>query len=205
MYKKFGKRAIDILCSIVGLLVLSPVIVIVSILLFIANDGQPFFYQLRPGKNGKIFKIVKFRTMNNRKDRLGNLLPDHVRLTKIGSVVRKASIDEIPQLFNVLLGQMSLVGPRPLLVEYLPHYSPFQNRRHEVRPGITGWAQVNGRNTISWKQKFELDVWYVDNVSFAVDMKIMFNTILKVLAFAEISVDGHVSMPNFLEANEENK
>lgn len=181
MYKILFKRIIDFVAAFFGLLFLSPIFLIVTIGLFFANAGKPFFVQLRPGKHGQIFKIVKFKTMNDKKDANGNLLADAERLTKIGSFVRKTSLDEIPQLFNVLKGDMSLIGPRPLLVHYLDLYSDFQNRRHEVKPGITGWAQVNGRNDISWDTKFELDVWYVDHISFALDLKILFKTILKVL------------------------
>jgi lipopolysaccharide/colanic/teichoic acid biosynthesis glycosyltransferase len=181
MYKSFFKRAFDFLAAFSGLVVLSPIFVFVTVGLFFANQGKPFFFQLRPGKNGVIFKIIKFKTMNDKKDPSGNLLSDAQRLTPIGSFVRKTSIDEIPQLFNVLTGDMSLIGPRPLLVHYLDLYSDFQKRRHAVRPGITGWAQVNGRNAISWDKKFELDVWYVDHISFLLDVKILFKTIQKVV------------------------
>jgi lipopolysaccharide/colanic/teichoic acid biosynthesis glycosyltransferase len=168
--------------------------------LFIANNGKPFFFQLRTGKNGKIFKIVKFKTMNDKKDKEGNLLSDAERLTRVGSFVRKTSLDEIPQLLNVIIGDMSLIGPRPLLPSYLEIYSDFENRRHEVKPGITGWAQVNGRNTISWDQKFEYDVWYVNHLSFILDLKILFMTIKKVLIREGISNnEGHVSMPAFTQ------
>lgn len=181
MYQSFFKRVLDFVAALVGFIILSPIFLIVTIGLFFANQGKPFFFQLRPGKHGKIFKIVKFKTMNDKKDVDGNLLSDAERLTKIGSFVRKTSLDEIPQLLNVIKGDMSLIGPRPLLVHYLDLYSDFQNRRHEVKPGITGWAQVNGRNAISWDKKFELDVWYVDNLSFTLDLKILFKTILKVV------------------------
>lgn len=157
-----------------------PILFGVIVLLFIANDGKPFFFQLRPGKNERIFKIIKFKTMNDKKDSDGNLLPDTYRLTKIGAFVRKTSLDEIPQLLNVLKGEMSLIGPRPLLPEYLPLYNETQKKRHQVKPGITGWAQVNGRNAISWSQKFEYDVWYVNHVSFLLDCKIVYLTINKV-------------------------
>ena len=180
MYKNFFKRGIDVLCSLIGLLLLIPIFIIVTLVLFFNNEGKPFFFQVRPGKNGKLFKIIKFKTMNDRLDEKGNLLVDSERLTKIGSFIRKTSLDEIPQLINVLKCEMSLVGTRPLLVEYLSLYNFVQNRRHELRPGITGWAQVNGRNAISWKQKFEYDVWYVDNVSFLIDIKIKLLTIKKV-------------------------
>ena len=181
MYKKYIKRIIDFLVALIGFIILSPLFVMVTIGLFVANQGKPFFFQLRPGLHGKIFKIIKFKTMNDKKDVDGNLLSDAERLTKIGAFVRKTSLDEIPQLLNVLKGDMSLIGPRPLLVQYLHLYSDFQNRRHEVKPGITGWAQVNGRNAITWKKKFELDVWYVDHLSFILDLKILFKTILKVV------------------------
>ena len=181
MYPYFLKRILDLIISISGLLFLSPVFLIVTLGLFFANAGKPFFFQLRPGKNGKIFKIVKFKTMNDKKDSAGTLLSDAERLHKIGSFVRKTSLDEIPQLLNVITGDMSLIGPRPLLVQYLHLYSAHQNRRHEVKPGITGWAQVNGRNAISWDKKFELDVWYVDNLSFLLDCKILLKTIQKVI------------------------
>jgi lipopolysaccharide/colanic/teichoic acid biosynthesis glycosyltransferase len=181
MYISFVKPLIDFLASLIGLIILSPIIILVTIGLFFANKGNPFFFQLRPGKRGKIFRIIKFKTMNDKKDSKGNLLSDSERLTKIGSFVRKTSLDEIPQLLNVILGDMSLIGPRPLLVQYLHLYSDFQNRRHEVKPGITGWAQVNGRNAISWDKKFELDVWYVDHLSFFLDLQILFKTIQKVV------------------------
>ena len=175
------KPSADFIIALIGLIFLSPVFLSISLLLFLANQGKPFFFQLRPGKNGKIFKIVKFKTMNDKKDINGNLLSDEHRLTSIGSFVRKTSLDEIPQLINVLIGDMSIVGPRPLLTGYLHLYNQFQNRRHEVKPGITGWAQVNGRNAISWDKKFEYDVWYVDHVSFVLDLKILFMTVLKVI------------------------
>jgi len=181
MYRKIIKPSLDFISSFIGLVLIFPVFILVTILLFIANDGKPFFFQLRPGINGKIFKIIKFKTMNDRKDADGTLLPDAQRLTKVGNFVRKTSLDEIPQLINVLKGDMSLVGPRPLLTNYLHLYNEFQNRRHEVKPGITGWAQVNGRNAISWDQKFTYDVWYVDNISFTLDIKILLKTIIKVI------------------------
>ncbi|HLS37610.1 MAG TPA: sugar transferase [Sphingobacterium bovisgrunnientis] len=197
MYKHFSKRVIDFFAAFLGLLLLSPIFIIVTIYLFIANQGKPFFFQPRPGKGGQIFKIVKFKTMNDKKDASGHLLPDAERLTSIGSFVRKTSLDEIPQLINVLKGDMSLIGPRPLLVQYLPLYTDYQARRHEVRPGITGWAQVNGRNAISWKQKFDYDVWYVDNVSFGLDIKIFFLTIKKVFVREGISAEGQATMEPF--------
>ena len=181
MYTLIIKPFFDYLASFFGLLLLSPVFIIVTLFLFFANHGKPFFTQNRPGKNGRIFKIVKFKTMNDKKDSNGQLLSDAQRLTAVGSFVRKTSLDEIPQLINVLKCDMSLVGPRPLLTNYLHLYSDFQNRRHEVKPGITGWAQVNGRNAISWDKKFEYDVWYVEHISFILDLKILFRTMLKVI------------------------
>ena len=197
MYKNFIKPVIDFVLALVGFLFLSPVFVLVMIGLFFANDGKPFFFQLRPGKNGKIFKIIKFKTMTDKKDENGNLLPDADRLTKIGSFVRKTSLDEIPQLLNVIKGDMSLVGPRPLLPKYLELYNDFQRRRNEVKPGITGWAQVNGRNSISWEKKFEYDVWYVDNVSFLLDVKILIMTVLKVVKSEGINEQGQATSNEF--------
>ena len=197
MYKNFIKPAIDFVLALVGFLFLSPVFVLVMIGLFFANDGKPFFFQLRPGKDGKIFKIIKFKTMTDKKDENGNLLPDADRLTKIGSFVRKTSLDEIPQLLNVIKGDMSLLGPRPLLPKYLELYNDFQRRRNEVKPGITGWAQVNGRNSISWEKKFEYDVWYVDNVSFLLDIKILILTVLKVVKSEGINEQGQATSNEF--------
>ena len=197
MYKNFIKPVIDFVLALVGFLFLSPVFVLVMIGLFFANDGKPFFFQLRPGKNGKIFKIIKFKTMTDKKDENGNLLPDADRLTKIGSFVRKTSLDEIPQLLNVIKGDMSLVGPRPLLPKYLELYNDFQRRRNEVKPGITGWAQVNGRNSISCEKKFEYDVWYVDNVSFLLDIKILIMTVLKVVKSEGINEQGQATSNEF--------
>ena len=197
MYNPYIKRILDFSIALLGLLLLSPLLLFVTFGLAIANNGKPFFFQLRPGKNGKIFKIVKFKTMNDKKDHEGNVLPDAKRLTKIGSFVRKTSLDELPQLMNVLKGDMSLIGPRPLLPEYLPLYSEEQNRRHEVKPGITGWAQVNGRNAISWEDKFKYDVWYVDNASFLVDMRILFLTIKKVLGSEDISSKTSLTIEKF--------
>jgi lipopolysaccharide/colanic/teichoic acid biosynthesis glycosyltransferase len=200
MYKSIIKPFFDFSAAFLGFVIVSPVFLVVTFLLLIANNGKPFFFQLRPGKNGKIFKIVKFKTMNDKKDKEGNLLSDAERLTRVGSFVRKTSLDEIPQLLNVIKGDMSLIGPRPLLPSYLEIYSDFENRRHEVKPGITGWAQVNGRNTISWDQKFEYDVWYVNHFSILLDLKILFMTIKKVLIREGISNnEGHVSMPAFTQ------
>ena len=197
MYKYFFKRIIDFLAALIGMLLLSPIFIFVWIGLLIANQGKPFFIQPRPGKNGVVFKIIKFKTMNDKKDSDGNLLSDAERLTSIGKFVRKTSLDEIPQLINVIKGDMSLIGPRPLLTQYVSLYSDFQNRRHEVKPGITGWAQVNGRNAISWDKKFELDVWYVDNISFVLDIKIIFLTIKKVFISEGISQEGQMTMEAF--------
>lgn len=197
MYKNYLKRFLDFVAAFCGLVLLSPIFIIVMIGLYFANQGKPFFFQARPGKDERIFKIIKFKTMNDKKDAQGNLLPDADRLTKIGSFVRKTSLDEIPQLINVLKGDMSLIGPRPLLPQYLPLYNAHQKRRHEVRPGITGWAQVNGRNAISWQQKFEYDVWYVDHVSLMLDIKILFLTLKKVFIREGISQDGQATAEPF--------
>ena len=182
MYLNNIKPFLDFLSSIIGVILLFPLFIVVTVLLCFVNNGKPFFFQLRPGKNGKIFKIVKFKTMNDKRDSKGALLPDSERLTKIGNYVRKTSLDEIPQLLNVIKGEMSIIGPRPLLTNYLHLYNDFQNRRHEVKPGITGWAQVNGRNAISWDKKFEYDVWYVENISFTLDIQILYRSISKVLS-----------------------
>lgn len=197
MYKNYLKRLLDFIAAFFGLLLLSPVFVLVTLGLFFANRGKPFFFQARPGKDERIFKIVKFKTMNDKKDKNGDLLPDVERLTKIGSFVRKTSLDEIPQLINVLKGDMSLIGPRPLRTYYLPLYSEEQRNRHLVRPGITGWAQVNGRNAISWEKKFELDVYYVNNISFGLDLKIFFLTIKKVFIREGISQEGQATVEPF--------
>jgi len=197
MYKLYVKTALDFVIAFIGFVMLCPLFVMVTVGLFFENHGQPFFFQTRPGKNGGLFKILKFRTMNNKKDAMGALLPDAARLTKLGLFIRKSSLDEIPQLINVLKGDMSLVGPRPLLVEYLPLYSKEQASRHLVKPGITGWAQVNGRNAISWEQKFIFDVWYVENLSFLLDIKILFLTVLKVFMRAGISSADTVTMSKF--------
>ncbi len=181
MYKSVFKRVLDVASVILLLIITSPVFIITWLTLLFQNNGKPFFFQQRPGRNQIPFTIIKFKTMNDARDGHGNLLPDNARLTTFGKIVRKLSIDELPQLINVLKGDMSLIGPRPLLFKYLPLYSPVQNRRHEVRPGITGWAQVNGRNSISWTKRFELDVYYVDHVSLSLDFKIFWLTILKIL------------------------
>lgn len=196
MYRQFFKPVFDFLSAFFGLIVISPILIIVAILLMIQNKGTPFFFQKRPGKDCKEFKIIKFKTMTDARDAEGNLLPDNIRLTRLGKVLRQLSIDELPQLINILKGDMSLVGPRPLLFKYIPLYSSHQKRRHEVRPGITGWAQVNGRNAISWTRKFELDVEYVDKLSFGLDIKILFLTLLKVIRKEGINqTDDRPMMP----------
>lgn len=197
LYRRYFKRLFDFILSFLALVVLTPVFLIVSVVLFFSNQGKPFFFQRRPGKNERIFLLVKFKTMNDSRDSNGELLPDEKRITRFGKFIRKTSLDEIPQLFNVLKGDMSLIGPRPLLIEYLPLYNGRQKRRHEVRPGITGWAQANGRNAISWEQKFEYDVWYVENLNFILDVKIIGRTIKKTLKSEGISQQGHATMPVF--------
>lgn len=198
MYKHFFKRLIDFILVLCVLLVIWPILLIITVWLHFANKGAgAFFTQDRPGKDGKIFKVIKYKTMTDERDAEGNLLPDADRLTKVGRFVRSTSIDELPQLINVLKGDMALIGPRPLLPQYLPLYSPEQARRHEVRPGITGWAQINGRNAISWTKKFEYDVWYVDHCSFLLDLKIVFLTIKKVFIREGISQEGQATMEFF--------
>ena len=197
MFRHFIKPLGDFLISLFLLIILSPIIMLTAILLFLANNGKVFFFQQRPGLNSKPFMIVKFKTMRDAFDNDGVPLPDDVRLTKIGGIVRSASLDELLQLINVLMGDMSLVGPRPLLMQYLSRYSPEQARRHEVKPGITGWAQVNGRNAISWEQKFKYDVEYVEKQSFALDIKVLWMTFLNVIQRKGISADGHVTMEEF--------
>lgn len=198
MYKHFFKRLFDFLISLIALICISPVLIVVTIWLHFANKGAGvFFTQERPGKGGKIFKVIKFKTMTDERDAAGNLLPDEVRLTKVGKFVRSTSIDELPQLINVLRGDMALIGPRPLMVSYLPLYSKEQARRHEVRPGISGWAQCHGRNNISWTEKFKLDVWYVDHLSLWVDIKIIWITVMKVLKRADINNEEAATMYPF--------
>lgn len=198
LYKNYIKRVFGFLIALVALICLSPLLLVVTIWLHYANKGAgAFFLQERPGKDGRIFKIVKFKTMTDERDEQGELLPDSKRLTRVGRFVRSASIDELPQLFNVLMGDMAIIGPRPLLVQYLPLYSPEQARRHEVRPGITGWAQCHGRNTLSWAEKFKLDVWYVDHCSFLTDLKIILITIKKVIIRDGISQKGQDTMEAF--------
>lgn len=187
MYSKGIKRILDFLAALFGLLLISPIFIIVILCLIYYNKGSVFFLQDRPGLKGKIFRVIKFKSMTDAKDENGNLLPNEQRITAVGKFIRKTSLDELPQLINVLKGDMSLIGPRPLRVDYLPIYSVEQARRHDVRPGITGWAQVNGRNAISWTEKFRLDVWYVDHISFMLDIKILYMTLLKVLKRADIN------------------
>jgi len=197
MYTNIIKPTFDFLAAFIGLLLLSPIFIIVTIGLFFANSGQPFFFQVRPGKHEQLFKIIKFKTMNDRRDKEGKLLPDAQRLTAIGKFVRKTSLDELPQLINVLKGDMSLIGPRPLLPQYLTLYTEEQMKRHELRPGITGWAQVNGRNAISWTKKFEYDVWYVEHCSLSLDLKILFRTIKKVIISEGINTNGQATTTAF--------
>ncbi len=198
MYRFYFKRLIDFVIVFCALLILWPILLLITIWLHFANKGAgAFFFQERPGKDERIFKVIKFKTMTDERDENGKLLPDAVRLTKVGRFVRSTSIDELPQLINVLKGDMALIGPRPLMPKYLPLYSPEQRRRHEVRPGITGWAQINGRNNISWTKKFELDVWYVDHCSFALDVKIILMTIKKVLFREDISKEGEATTVPF--------
>ena len=201
MYKKYFKRLLDILIVIFGLLFLSPIIIIITIILLFTNNGKPFFFQNRPGKNEEIFKLMKFKSMNDKKDDNNILLPYNKRVTKIGLFIRKYSLDEIPQLINVLKGDMSLIGPRPLLIEYLPLYNQFQKQRHLAKPGISGWAQVNGRNTISWQKKFELDVWYINNISLYNDLKIIALTVKKVFFKSDINVNPELNMEPFRGSN----
>lgn len=198
MYKRYLKRGVDFSIALLVILMILPILLIITLWLQIANKGAgAFFTQMRPGKNGKLFRVIKYKTMTDEKDQQGNLLPDAQRLTKVGKFVRSTSIDELPQLINVLKGDMALIGPRPLLPQYLPLYSKEQARRHEVRPGITGWAQINGRNAISWTKKFEYDVWYVDHCSFWLDLKIAFLTIKKVFIREGISQEGQATMEFF--------
>lgn len=198
MYKNFFKRLIDITVSFLGLLVLFPLFILLVIMLFFINNGKPFFFQERPGKNEKIFKIIKFKTMNDKKDKEGGLLPNEQRITGVGNFLRKTSIDELPQIINIIKGDMAIVGPRPLTIRYLDLYNSEQKKRHLVKPGITGWAQVNGRNNISWTKKFELDVWYTDNISFLLDLRIIYLTVIKVIKNADInSPDGKIGSVSF--------
>jgi lipopolysaccharide/colanic/teichoic acid biosynthesis glycosyltransferase len=196
-YTKLIKPIFDFLAALTGLLIISPVLLVLVIVLTVENNGKPFFYQSRTGKNGKLFNIIKLKTMNDKTNANGDLLPALERVTKIGNFCRKYSLDEIPQLINILKGDMSLIGPRPLLPDYLKYYNESQMRRHEVFPGITGWAQVNGRNTISWEKKFEYDVFYVDNMSFMLDLKILLKTIYKVISRKDINNSDKIDMPRF--------
>jgi undecaprenyl phosphate N,N'-diacetylbacillosamine 1-phosphate transferase len=197
VYRNFFKRLVDFVLSLIGLTLLSPIILILTVALYLLNSGKPFFLQKRAGKNEQVFTIIKFKTMNDKKDLDGRLLPDSERLTKIGRFVRKTSLDELPQLLNVLKGDMSLVGPRPLLVDYLNLYTPIQKRRHLIKPGITGWAQVNGRNAISWEEKFLLDVYYVDRFDFLLDCKILWLTLKNVIFSKGISSQGQATASRF--------
>jgi len=202
MYKHFFKRFFDFWISLIAIICISPILLVVAIWLHFVNKGAgAFFLQERPGKDGKLFKVIKFKTMTDERDVNGELLPDAQRLTKVGSIVRSLSIDELPQLFNVLKGDMALIGPRPLLVKYLPLYSKEQKRRHEVRPGISGWAQCHGRNAISWTEKFKLDVWYVDHCTLWTDIQVIWITIVKVLKRADISEEGQATMEPFTGNN----
>ena len=199
MYAKFFKRAIDFILSLCALIVLSPLLVILTIVGAICMKGNPFFVQKRPGKNERIISLLKFRTMTNEKDKDGKLLPDEIRLVSYGKFLRSTSLDELPSLINILIGDLSIIGPRPLLVEYLPWYTETEKHRHDVRPGLTGWAQVNGRNTVNWDRRFELDVEYVNNISFRFDLKIFLMTIQKVLKRSDIAEDTRVVEGNFAD------
>lgn len=198
MYAKFFKRVIDFCLSLVGIIVLSPVFVIFMILGTVFMRGNPFFTQLRPGKGEKIFKLIKFRTMDNRKDADGNLLPDEVRLNRYGRILRSTSLDELPELFNIVKGNMAIVGPRPLLVQYLDRYNEVQRHRHDVRPGLTGFAQAHGRNTVSWEDKFAMDVWYTQHITFLEDLKIIWDTIMTVVKRDGISSETSITMEEFM-------
>ena len=198
MYAKCFKRLIDFILSLLGIIILSPVLLILTVLGAVKMKGNPFFTQDRPGLHEKIFKLIKFRTMTNEKDASGKLLPDEKRLIPYGQFLRSTSLDELPELFNILLGQMAIIGPRPLLVRYLPRYNAEQHRRHEVRPGLTGYAQAHGRNAVTWEEKFKMDVWYVDHVSFKVDLGIFFATIKSVLRHEGISGEGEATMSEFM-------
>ena len=202
-YEKYFKRPLDFCCALAAILVFSWLYLILIILGTVFMRGNPFFTQERPGKNEKIFKLIKFRSMDNRKDKDGNLLPDDIRLNKYGRLLRKTSLDELPEVLNILKGDMSVIGPRPLLVEYLPRYNAEQHRRHEVRPGLSGYAQVNGRNALSWKEKFRMDVWYVDHISVSLDVRIIFQTVMKAFVRHDgISSDTNVTMEKFMGSEE---
>jgi len=197
MYRHSIKSILDFFLALCLLVILSPILLLITSLLFFINGGTPFYIHQRPGKDGRFFGLIKFKSMNDKRDETGTLLPDVQRLTAFGRLMRKYSFDELPQLLNVLKGDMSLIGPRPLLIKYLPLYNSRQARRHEVRPGMTGWAQINGRNTISWNEKFDLDVWYVDNISFMLDLRILFITLLKVIKKEGINSDSKKTMETF--------
>ena len=203
MYERFIKRILDFTLSLIALAVLLPLMLVLMVLGAIKMKGNPFFTQLRPGKDGKIFKLIKFRSMTCEKDKDGNLMPDDVRLTRYGEILRSTSLDELPELLNILKGDMSIVGPRPLLVQYLPLYNEEQRHRHDVRPGLTGWAQVNGRNSITWEDKFRYDVWYVRNISFILDVKILFLTVKKVFCREGISAENSATMEDFQGTKED--
>jgi lipopolysaccharide/colanic/teichoic acid biosynthesis glycosyltransferase len=205
VYRKFGKRFFDLVLVIPGLILISPMLLLVAIVAKFKIGSPVLFQQERPGIHGKIFRMIKFRSMRNDRDANGELLPDEVRLVPFGKLLRATSLDEFPELWNVIKGEMSLVGPRPLLAKYLDRYNPTQARRHEVRPGITGWAQINGRNAITWEEKFDYDVWYVDNLSFFLDVKILALTVLKVFKRSGTSAEGHATMPEFLGTPTTNK
>lgn len=202
MYAKYIKRVFDFVLSLMALIVLSPLLVILIILGAVFMRGNPFFTQARPGKNEKIFKLIKFRTMDNRKDKDGKLLPDDVRLNKYGRILRSTSLDELPELINILIGDMSIVGPRPLLVKYLPRYNEEQRHRHDVRPGLTGYAQAHGRNAVTWEEKFKMDVWYTRNISFITDVKVIIDTVKVVLKRDGISSDTSATMEEFMGTKE---
>ncbi len=203
MYKHFLKRVFDLILSLLAFVVLSPILVVLTLTGCIAMGGNPFFTQDRPGRNEKIFKLIKYRTMTDKRDEMGRLLPDAVRLNKYGRLLRATSLDELPSLLNIIKGDMAIVGPRPLLVEYLPWYNDVERHRHDVRPGLTGWAQVNGRNTLDWEKRFQADVYYVNNLSFAFDIKIIFMTIKKVIIHEGISEDTRAVEPNFATQRKE--
>jgi len=205
VYRKFGKRFFDLVLVIPGLILISPMLILVAIVAKFKIGSPVLFQQERPGIHGKIFRMIKFRSMRNDRDANGELLPDEVRLVPFGKLLRATSLDEFPELWNVIKGEMSLVGPRPLLAKYLDRYNPTQARRHEVRPGITGWAQINGRNAITWEEKFDYDVWYVDNLNFFLDVKILALTVLKVFKRSGTSAEGHATMPEFLGTSTTNK
>jgi lipopolysaccharide/colanic/teichoic acid biosynthesis glycosyltransferase len=201
MYRNFFKPLIDVSAALIALLLLSPVFLVITCILFIVNKGKPFFFQERPGLHERPFRVIKFKTMNDKKDAQGQLLPNHLRTTPVGAFLRATSLDEIPQLINVLKGDMSLIGPRPLLFKYIPLYSPEQRRRHSLKPGITGWAQVNGRNAISWAKKFEYDIYYIDNCSLTLDIRILWLTFLKVLKREGVNVSATVIVEPFNGSN----